>query len=54
MSSSDQAENCLQDLYDNAPRGYLTLGPDGRIIRVNIVRGLARVQPLNSSERSAA
>jgi sigma-B regulation protein RsbU (phosphoserine phosphatase) len=35
MSSSDQSDGDLQDLYENAPCGYLSLGPDGRIVRVN-------------------
>lgn len=35
MSSSDQADSDLQDLYENAPCGYLSLGPDGRIVRAN-------------------
>lgn len=35
MSSSDQFDSDLQDLYENAPCGYLSLGPDGRIVRVN-------------------
>lgn len=35
MSSSDHSDSDLQDLYENAPCGYLSLGPDGRIIRVN-------------------
>ncbi|RYG58194.1 MAG: PAS domain-containing protein, partial [Alphaproteobacteria bacterium] len=35
MRSSDQTDNDFQDLYENAPCGYLSLGADGRIIRVN-------------------
>tara|TARA_R100000365_G_C2744736_1_gene73507 strand:+ start:150 stop:1292 length:1143 start_codon:yes stop_codon:yes gene_type:complete len=35
MSSSDQTDSDFQDLYDQAPCGYLSLGPDGRIVRVN-------------------
>lgn len=35
MSSSDPTDGDLLDLYENAPCGYLSLGPDGRIIRVN-------------------
>lgn len=33
MSSSNDGD--LQDLYENAPCGYLSLGPDGRIAGVN-------------------
>ena len=32
--SDDGAED-LQDLYENAPCGYLSMGPDGRIVKVN-------------------
>jgi sigma-B regulation protein RsbU (phosphoserine phosphatase) len=35
MSSSDLSDSDLQDLYENAPCGYLSLAPDGRIVRVN-------------------
>ncbi|MBX3574456.1 MAG: PAS domain-containing sensor histidine kinase [Mesorhizobium sp.] len=35
MSSSDHSDSDLQDLYQHAPCGYLSLGPDGRIVRVN-------------------
>ena len=35
MSSSDPNDGDLLDLYENAPCGYLSLSPDGRIIRVN-------------------
>jgi phosphoserine phosphatase RsbU/P len=35
MSSSDRSDSDFVDLYENAPCGYLSLGPDGRIIRVN-------------------
>ncbi|KQN77854.1 PAS domain-containing sensor histidine kinase [Devosia sp. Leaf64] len=35
MTSSDQTDNDFQDLYENAPCGYLSLGADGRIVRVN-------------------
>ena len=35
MSSSDQSDSDLRDLYENAPCGYLSLGPDGKIVRVN-------------------
>jgi phosphoserine phosphatase RsbU/P len=36
MSSSDQPDSDLQDLYENAPCGYLSLGADGRIVRINV------------------
>lgn len=32
---SDQAVEALDDLYDNAPFGYLSMSPDGRIFRAN-------------------
>lgn len=35
MSFSDLSDSDLQDLYENAPCGYLSLGPDGKIIKVN-------------------
>ena len=35
MNSSDLSDGDLEDLYENAPCGYLSLGPDGRIVRVN-------------------
>jgi sigma-B regulation protein RsbU (phosphoserine phosphatase) len=35
MRSSDQPDSDFQDLYENAPCGYLSLGPDGTIVRVN-------------------
>jgi len=35
MSSSEPNDNDFQDLFENAPCGYLSLGPDGRIIKVN-------------------
>ena len=35
MSSSDLPDADLRDLYENAPCGYLSLGPDGKIVRVN-------------------
>lgn len=35
MSSSDHSDSDLQDLYENAPCGYLSLDPGGRIVRVN-------------------
>ncbi|WEK03244.1 MAG: PAS domain-containing sensor histidine kinase [Candidatus Devosia phytovorans] len=35
MSSSDRSEDDFQDLFENAPCGYLSLGSDGRIVRVN-------------------
>ncbi|HJU16814.1 MAG TPA: ATP-binding protein [Stellaceae bacterium] len=34
-SHSPGAEEDLEDLFDNAPCGYLSAGPDGRIIKVN-------------------
>ena len=34
MSSSSQADD-LEDLFENAPCGYLSLEPNGRIVRVN-------------------
>lgn len=35
MSSSDIPPEDLADLYENAPCGYLSLGSDGKIIKVN-------------------
>lgn len=36
MTLSEQASSeDLEDLYENAPCGYLSLGPDGRIVKVN-------------------
>jgi sigma-B regulation protein RsbU (phosphoserine phosphatase) len=35
MSSSKLSDSDLEDLYENAPCGYLSLGPDGKIVRVN-------------------
>jgi phosphoserine phosphatase RsbU/P len=35
MSSSEQSQEDIQDLYENAPCGYLSLGPDGKIVKVN-------------------
>lgn len=35
MTFSDHSDSDLQDLYENAPCGYLSLGPDGSIVRVN-------------------
>jgi phosphoserine phosphatase RsbU/P len=32
---SASAEDDLEDLYENAPCGYLSLKPDGRIVKVN-------------------
>jgi phosphoserine phosphatase RsbU/P len=32
---STSAEDDLEDLYENAPCGYLSLKPDGRIVKVN-------------------
>lgn len=34
MSEADPTED-LADLYDNAPCGYLSLSPDGRIVKIN-------------------
>ena len=34
-SHSPGAEEDLEDLFDNAPCGYLSAGPDGRIIKIN-------------------
>lgn len=34
MSEGDSTED-LADLYDNAPCGYLSLSPDGRIVKIN-------------------
>jgi sigma-B regulation protein RsbU (phosphoserine phosphatase) len=34
LSDDDQTEN-LEDLYENAPCGYLSMSPDGRIVKVN-------------------
>jgi sigma-B regulation protein RsbU (phosphoserine phosphatase) len=31
----EPAQEDLEDLYENAPCGYLSLGPDGRIVKVN-------------------
>jgi sigma-B regulation protein RsbU (phosphoserine phosphatase) len=30
------SDNDLQDLFENAPCGYVTIGPDGRIARANV------------------
>ena len=35
MSSSKHIDSDLEDLYENAPCGYLSLGPDGKVVRVN-------------------
>src|SRR3569833_942274 len=35
MCSSELPPEDLEDLYENAPCGYLTLGPDGTIIKIN-------------------
>lgn len=35
MSERDHIEEDLQDLYENAPCGYLSLRPDGRIVKSN-------------------
>lgn len=35
MNSSDQSDNTFEDLFENAPCGYLSFGPDGCIVRVN-------------------
>lgn len=35
MSEPDHTEEDLQDLYENAPCGYLSLRPDGRIVKTN-------------------
>jgi sigma-B regulation protein RsbU (phosphoserine phosphatase) len=35
MSSSDLSDSDFQDLFENAPCGYLSLGADGKIVRVN-------------------
>ena len=35
MSEPDHIEEDLQDLYENAPCGYLSLRPDGRIVKAN-------------------
>ena len=35
MSEPDHIEEDLQDLYENAPCGYLSLRPDGRIAKAN-------------------
>jgi sigma-B regulation protein RsbU (phosphoserine phosphatase) len=34
-SSNHEVEESAEDLYENAPCGYLSLAPDGRIVRVN-------------------
>ena len=35
LSEPDHTEEDLQDLYENAPCGYLSLRPDGRIVKTN-------------------
>ena len=35
MSEPDHIEEDLQDLYENAPCGYLSLRTDGRIVKAN-------------------
>jgi sigma-B regulation protein RsbU (phosphoserine phosphatase) len=35
LSEPDHIEEDLEDLYENAPCGYLSLGADGRIVKVN-------------------
>jgi len=35
LSELDHIEEDLEDLYENAPCGYLSLGPDGRIAKAN-------------------
>ena len=35
MSEPDHIEEDLEDLYENAPCGYLSLRPDGRIVKAN-------------------
>jgi sigma-B regulation protein RsbU (phosphoserine phosphatase) len=35
MTEADPADDDLEDLYENAPCGYLSTTPDGTIIRVN-------------------
>jgi sigma-B regulation protein RsbU (phosphoserine phosphatase) len=35
LSEDDHIEEDLRDLYENAPCGYLSLRPDGRIIKAN-------------------
>jgi phosphoserine phosphatase RsbU/P len=35
LSEPDHIEEDLQDLYENAPCGYLSLRPDGRIVKAN-------------------
>jgi len=35
MAGSGVAED-LEDLYENAPCGYISLGVDGRIVRSNL------------------
>ena len=35
MSEPDHIEEDLEDLYENAPCGYLSTAPDGTIVRVN-------------------
>src|SRR3569833_1910412 len=36
LSEDDHIEEDLQDLYENAPCGYLSLRPDGRIVKANL------------------
>jgi sigma-B regulation protein RsbU (phosphoserine phosphatase) len=35
LSEPDEIEEDLEDLYENAPCGYLSLRPDGRIVKAN-------------------
>lgn len=35
LSRSDHIDEDLEDLYENAPCGYLSLRPDGRIVKAN-------------------
>jgi sigma-B regulation protein RsbU (phosphoserine phosphatase) len=35
LSEPDHIEEDLQDLYENAPCGYLSLRPDGRVVKTN-------------------
>jgi len=35
LSQTDHIEEDLEDLYENAPCGYLSLRPDGRIVKAN-------------------
>ena len=35
LSEPDHIEEDLEDLYENAPCGYLSLRPDGRIVKAN-------------------